>query len=75
MERPGQLLTPKEVPMGAGSRDKAKGYVEEAVGAATNDADMMRRGRVDQGAGKVKDTAERVVDKVADALTDEPRRR
>ena len=60
--------------MGAGSTDKAKGRIEEAVGAATDDADMMRRGRVRQGAGKVKDTAEKVVDNVRDTLTDDPAR-
>ena len=60
--------------MGAGSKDKAKGRVEEAVGAVTNDADMMRRGRVDQGAGKVKDSVGRAVDKVTDALNDDPSR-
>jgi uncharacterized protein YjbJ (UPF0337 family) len=61
--------------MGAGSKDKAKGYAEETVGALTDDAEMMRRGRVDQGAGKVKDKAGRAVDKVRDVLTDDPNRR
>ena len=61
--------------MGAGSSDKAKGRIEEAVGAATDDPEMMRRGRVDQGAGKAKDSAGKVVDKVRDTLTDDPARR
>jgi uncharacterized protein YjbJ (UPF0337 family) len=61
--------------MGAGSADKTKGRIQEAVGAATDDADMMKRGRINQGAGKVKDATEKVVDTVSDALTDDPARR
>ncbi|MDX2165774.1 MAG: CsbD family protein [Deltaproteobacteria bacterium] len=59
----------------SGTLDKAKGRVKEAVGALTDDPKLKREGRIDQGAGSVKDAAERVkdaaekaVDKVKDAL-------
>ncbi len=52
----------------SGAVDKAKGRVKEAVGALTDDPKLKREGRIDQGAGSVKDAAERVVDKVKDAL-------
>jgi uncharacterized protein YjbJ (UPF0337 family) len=60
--------------MGSGSGDKARGRVEEAVGALTDDPELKRRGRINQGAGKVKDATDKVVDTVRDTLTDEPTR-
>jgi uncharacterized protein YjbJ (UPF0337 family) len=60
--------------MGSGTADKGRGRVEEAIGALTDDPELKRRGRVNQGVGKAKDAAERVIDKVGDALTDEPTR-
>ena len=65
----------QEVSMGSGSSDKARGRVEEAVGALTDDPELKRRGRINQTAGKVKDAADKVVDTVRDTLNDEPARR
>jgi uncharacterized protein YjbJ (UPF0337 family) len=61
--------------MGSGSSDKARGRVEEAVGALTDDPELKRRGRINQTAGKVKDATDKVVDTVRDTLNDEPTRR
>jgi uncharacterized protein YjbJ (UPF0337 family) len=44
--------------------DKAKGRVKEAAGALTDDETLKAKGKVDQLAGKAKDAAETVVDKV-----------
>lgn len=52
----------------SGTVDKAKGRVKEAVGALTDDPELKREGRIDQGAGSIKDAAEKMVDKVKDAL-------
>ncbi len=52
----------------SGTMDKAKGRVKEAVGALTGDPKLKREGRIDQGAGSVKEAAEKAVDKVKDAL-------
>jgi uncharacterized protein YjbJ (UPF0337 family) len=49
--------------MSSGTTDKAKGRVKEAVGALTDDDRLRRKGKADQAIGKVKDTAEKVVDK------------
>jgi uncharacterized protein YjbJ (UPF0337 family) len=51
-----------------GAMDKAKGRVKEAVGALTGDRKLKRDGKVDQAAGDVKDAAEKVVDKVKEAV-------
>ena len=47
--------------------DKAKGHVKQAVGDLTDDKDLEREGKVDELAGKAKET----VDKAKDALTDD----
>ena len=52
----------------AGEADKVKGRVKEAAGAITDDNRLRREGKVDQAAGKVKDAAEKTVDKVKDAF-------
>ncbi len=52
----------------AGAVDKAKGRVKEAAGALTGNKQLKREGKVDQAAGKVKAAAEKVVDKVKDAV-------
>ena len=44
--------------------DEAKGRIKEAAGDLTDDDDLKREGKIDQGKGKVKD----VVDKVGDKL-------
>jgi uncharacterized protein YjbJ (UPF0337 family) len=66
---------PGRCQMGSGTNDKARGRVEEAVGALTDDPELKRRGRVNQTAGKVKDATDKVVDTVRDTLNDEPTRR
>jgi uncharacterized protein YjbJ (UPF0337 family) len=54
--------------MSAGTADKAKGRVKEAAGALTGDKKLKGEGLVDQAAGKIKDAAEKVVDKAKDIL-------
>ena len=53
----------------AGETDKVKGRAKEAAGAITDDDELRREGKVDQAAGKVKDTAEKAVDKTMRAVT------
>ena len=53
----------------SGTIDKAKGRIKEAAGALTGDRKLKDEGKIDQAAGNVKDTAERVTDKVKDSLT------
>jgi uncharacterized protein YjbJ (UPF0337 family) len=55
--------------MASGKSDELKGRVKEAAGALTGDQKLKREGKVDQAVGKVKQTAEKVVDKVKDALS------
>jgi uncharacterized protein YjbJ (UPF0337 family) len=50
--------------MNSGTMDKAKGRVKEAAGALTGDEKLKARGKIDQLAGKAKDAAEAVVEKV-----------
>jgi uncharacterized protein YjbJ (UPF0337 family) len=54
--------------MSSGTTDKAKGRVKEAAGALAGDQKLKNEGKVDQLAGKAKDAAERVVDKVKGAV-------
>ena len=51
--------------MGDGTFDNMKGKVKEAAGDLTDDKDLKREGKVDQGSAKVKSG----VDKVKDKLT------
>lgn len=44
--------------------DDLKGRVKEAAGDLTDDDDLKREGKLDQGKGKVKD----IVDKIGDKL-------
>jgi len=44
--------------------DKAKGRVKEAAGALAGDEALKREGRTDQLVGKVKQTADKMVDKL-----------
>ncbi|MFZ1890457.1 MAG: CsbD family protein [Candidatus Binataceae bacterium] len=50
--------------MSSGTTDKIKGRVKEAAGDLTGNQRLKNEGRTDQAAGKVKNTVERVVDKV-----------
>lgn len=54
--------------MASGKSDELKGRVKEAAGALTGDKKLKREGKVDQAVGKVKQTAEKVIDKVKDSL-------
>ena len=49
----------------SGEADKTKGRIKQAVGDLTDDDELKREGKVDEGAGKAKDA----VDKVKDKLT------
>ena len=51
-----------------GAIDKTKGRIKEAAGALTDDKSLKREGKLDQLAGSIKDTAEKVVDTVKDAV-------
>lgn len=50
--------------MSSGNADKIKGRVKEAAGDLTGNQRLKNEGRKDQVAGKVKNTVERVVDKI-----------
>ena len=54
--------------MASGRMDELKGRVKEAAGALTGDAKLKHEGRIDQAVGKVKQTAEKVIDKTKDAV-------
>jgi uncharacterized protein YjbJ (UPF0337 family) len=54
----------------AGKTDEVKGRVKEAAGAVTGNDDLRREGKIDQAAGKVKQSGEKVVEKVQDAAKD-----
>ena len=55
--------------MTSGKTDELKGRVKEAAGALTGDHKLKQEGKVDQVVGKIKQTVEKVADKVKDALT------
>jgi uncharacterized protein YjbJ (UPF0337 family) len=54
--------------MTSGKTQELKGRVKEAAGALTGDAQLKREGKLDQTIGKVKQTTDKVIDKVKDAL-------
>jgi len=55
--------------MTSGETDEIKGRVKEAAGALTGDTKLKREGRIDQTVGKVKQKAEKVIEKVKDAVS------
>ena len=55
--------------MTTGKTDEFKGRVKEAAGALTGDKKLKREGKADQAVGKVKQNAEKVIDKVRDAVS------
>lgn len=59
--------------MGSGTLDRAKGRVKEAAGALADDDKLRNEGKVDQAAGAVKNAAEKVVDKVKEAVRGDKR--
>ncbi|MBK5256879.1 MAG: CsbD family protein [Vicinamibacteria bacterium] len=54
--------------MTSGKTDELKGRVKEAAGALTGDAKLKREGRLDQAVGKTKQTTEKVIEKVKNAV-------
>ncbi len=52
----------------SGKADEIKGRVKEAAGALADDDQLRREGKIDQAAGKVKQAAEKAIDKVKDAV-------
>ena len=54
--------------MASGKTDELKGRVKEAAGALSGDEKLKREGKADQFVGKVKQNAEKLIDKVKDAL-------
>jgi uncharacterized protein YjbJ (UPF0337 family) len=52
--------------MASGKTDELKGRVKEAAGALTGDAKLKREGKLDQTVGKLKQSTEKVIDKVKD---------
>ncbi len=60
--------------MSSGTADKTKGRVKKAVGDLTDDPGLKNEGEIDEASGKVKDTAERGVNAVRDALKNKKRR-
>jgi len=47
----------------SGKTDEMKGRVKEAAGALTGDEKLKREGKLDLAAGKVKNAAEKAIDK------------
>jgi uncharacterized protein YjbJ (UPF0337 family) len=55
--------------MASGTMDNIKGRVKEAAGVLSGDAKLKREGRIEQTVGKVKQNAEKAIDKVKDAVS------
>jgi len=51
----------------SGKMQEIKGRVKEAAGVIADDDSLRREGKVDQATGQIKQAAEKVADKVADA--------
>jgi uncharacterized protein YjbJ (UPF0337 family) len=54
--------------MASGKTDEFKGRVKEAAGALTGDEKLKREGKTDQAVGKIKQKAEKIIDKVKEAI-------
>jgi uncharacterized protein YjbJ (UPF0337 family) len=52
----------------SGKAEEIKGRVKEAVGDLTDDQDLKNSGKADKAAGKVKQGAERIIDKARDSV-------
>ena len=61
-------VTKEEDSAMSGTSDKIKGRVKEAVRALTDDQRLKNEGRLDQTTGKIKQAAERVIDKAKNAV-------
>jgi uncharacterized protein YjbJ (UPF0337 family) len=55
----------------SGKTDEIKGRVKEAAGDLGGDKELQREGEKDQAAGKVKQKADKAVDKARKALSDD----
>lgn len=65
----GEDLQKGESIMASGKSDELKGRVKEAAGALIGDAKLKREGKTDQAVGKLKQKAEKAIDKVKDTLS------
>jgi len=54
--------------MASGKADEVKGRVKEAAGALTDDRKLKRQGKTDQAVGKIKQKAEKLIEKARRAL-------
>ena len=54
--------------MAGGKTDELKGRVKEAAGVLTGDAKLKQEGQLDQAAGKIKQTADKMIDTVKKAV-------
>lgn len=52
----------------SGKTDEVKGRIKEAAGVLTGNDKLRAEGKTDQAVGKVKQVAEKVVDKVKKAV-------
>ena len=52
----------------SGKTDEVKGRIKEAAGALTGNDNLRAEGKTDQAIGKVKQIAEKAVDKVEQAV-------
>ena len=52
----------------SGKKDVVKGRLKEAAGALTGNDNLRAEGKTDQAVGKVKQVAEKAVDKVGKAI-------
>jgi len=55
----------------SGTTDKVKGRLKEAAGALTDDKQLKNEGKADQAIGKVKNAAEKVLDKAKEIVRGE----
>ena len=53
-----------------GKSEEIKGRIKEAAGALTDSDKLRIKGKLDQATGKVKQVAEKVVEKTKDVLKD-----
>lgn len=54
-----------------GKLDQIKGRIKEAAGALADDDNLKKEGNLDQAVGKVKEKAEKAMDTIKDALTEQ----
>ncbi len=52
----------------SGNSDIVQGRIKEAAGAMTGNEKLRKKGRQDQAVGRVRKTASKAVDKVADKM-------